>query len=83
MSIVSKAAERSNKRKTEMLSLSRAEKISFTIRNKTYIYIWKSGMCQSVETDGKCVCVCVCVCVCARVRVRAFVYTESDKKDVK
>ena len=34
-SIVSKAAERSNKRRTEMLSLSRAERISFTIRNKT------------------------------------------------
>ena len=32
---VSKAAERSNKRRTEMLSLSRAERISFTIRNKT------------------------------------------------
>ena len=31
---VSKAAERSNKRRTEMLSLSRAERISFTIRNK-------------------------------------------------
>ena len=29
-SIVSKAAERSNKRRTEMLSLSRAERISFT-----------------------------------------------------
>ena len=34
-SVVSKAAERSNKRRTEMLSLSRAERISFTIRNKT------------------------------------------------
>ena len=34
-SIVSKAAERSNERRTEMLSLSRAERISFTIRNKT------------------------------------------------
>ena len=32
---VSKAAKRSNKRRTEMLSLSRAERISFTIRNKT------------------------------------------------
>ena len=31
---MSKAAERSNKR-TEMLSLSRAERISFTVRNKT------------------------------------------------
>ena len=34
-SVLSKAAERSNKRRTEMLSLSRAERISFTIRNKT------------------------------------------------
>ena len=36
-SVVSKAAERSNKRRTEMLSLSRAEiiKLSFTVRNKT------------------------------------------------
>ena len=34
-SIVSKVAERSNKRRTEMLSLSRAERISFTICNKT------------------------------------------------
>ena len=34
-SIVSKAAERSNKRRIETLSLSRAERISFTIRNKT------------------------------------------------
>ena len=33
-SIVSKAAERSNKIRTEMLSLSRAERISFIIRNK-------------------------------------------------
>ena len=32
---VSKAVERSNKRRTEMLALSRAERISFTIRNKT------------------------------------------------
>ena len=32
---VSKSAERSNKWRTEMLSLSRAERISFTIRNKT------------------------------------------------
>ena len=31
---VSKVAERSNKRRTEMLSLSRAERISFTIPNK-------------------------------------------------
>ena len=30
---MSKAAERSNKRRTEILSLSRAERISFTIRN--------------------------------------------------
>ena len=30
-----KTTERSNKRRTEMLSLSRAERISFTIRNKT------------------------------------------------
>ena len=34
-SVVSKAAERSNKRRTEMLSLSRVERISFTICNKT------------------------------------------------
>ena len=34
-SIVSKAAERSNKRRTEMLSLSRAARISFTMHNKT------------------------------------------------
>ena len=34
-SIVSKAAERSNKRRTEMMSLSRAERISFTVHNKT------------------------------------------------
>ena len=34
-SLVSKAAERSNKWRTEMLSLSRAERISFTIHNKT------------------------------------------------
>ena len=33
--IVSKVAERSNKRRTEMLSLSRAERISFTVHNKT------------------------------------------------
>ena len=31
----SKAAERSNKRRTEMLLLSRTERLSFTIRNKT------------------------------------------------
>ena len=34
-SVVSKAAERSNKRRTEMLSLSRVERISFTIHSKT------------------------------------------------
>ena len=34
-SVLSKAAKRSNKRRTEILSLSRAERISFTIRNKT------------------------------------------------
>ena len=34
-SVVSEAAERFNKRRTEMLSLSRAERISFTTCNKT------------------------------------------------
>ena len=34
-SIVSKAAERSNKRRTEMLSLSRAERISFYLQHVT------------------------------------------------
>ena len=33
-SVVSKAAERSNKRRTEILSLSRTERILFTTRNK-------------------------------------------------
>ena len=33
-SIVSKAAQRFNKRRTEMLSLSRAERLLFTICNK-------------------------------------------------
>ena len=32
---VSKAAERTNKRRTEMLSFSRAERISFTVCNTT------------------------------------------------
>ena len=42
-----KAAERSSKRRTEMLSLSRAERISFTIRNKTV-----SVLCPArVEND--------------------------------
>ena len=33
-SVLSKAAERSNKRTTEMLSLSRAERMWFTVCNK-------------------------------------------------
>ena len=44
---MSKAAERSNKR-TEMLSLSTAEGISFTIRNKTV-----SVLCPARWADWK------------------------------
>ena len=35
----SKAAERSNSRRTEMLSLSRAERMSLTTRNKTVLVL--------------------------------------------
>ena len=45
---VSKAAERSNKRRTKMLSLSGAERISFTIRNKTV-----SVLCPVRQADWK------------------------------
>ena len=47
-SIVSKAAERFNKRRTEILSLSRAERISFTIRYKTV-----SVLCPARQADWK------------------------------
>ena len=46
--VVSKAAERSNKRRTEMLSLSRAERILFTKRNKTV-----SMLCPARQADWK------------------------------
>ena len=45
---VSKAAERSNGRRTEMLSLSRAERISFTVRHKTV-----SALCPARQADAR------------------------------
>ena len=43
-SITSKAAERSNSRRTKRLSLSRAERMSFTTRNKTCTIGWLKGV---------------------------------------
>ena len=49
---MSKAAERSNKTRTEMLSLSRAERLSFTICNKTVSVLcligWLKGITEVV-----------------------------------
>ena len=45
---VSKSAERSNRRRTEMLSLSRAERISFTVCNKTV-----SVLCPARQADAR------------------------------
>ena len=47
-SVVLKAAERSNTRRREMLSLSRTSRISFTIRNKTV-----SVLCPARQADWK------------------------------
>ena len=73
-SVVPKAAERSNKRRTEMLPLSRAERISFTIHvffvppspppTSSPLLSFKCPSCIPLSTRAHAhVCVCVCVCV--------------------
>ena len=73
-SVVPKAAERSNKRRTEMLPLSRAERISFTIHvffvppspppNLLAPPLVQVSKLHSFEHPCARTCVCVCVCVC-------------------
>ena len=68
-SVVPKAAERSNKRRTEMLPLSRAERISFTIRvffvppPPTSSPLLSSKCPSCIPFEHPCARTCVCVCV--------------------